>query len=250
MKFEPCAKRIRAFLAGHCVVDSTNAVYVWELPYFPTYFFPRRDVHAELIEVGNDAQASALGQPEFFDVAVDGTTASRAARRLPAAPVEQLREYVRFSWNAMDQWFEEDELVYTHARDPYTRIDILASSRHIRILLDGVPLADTRSARILFETGLPPRYYLPLTDVRLDLLRASDTTTTCPYKGTANYWSVHLGNTLHRDLVWIYHSPLPESQKITGLASFYTEKVDVYIDGKMQERPVTHMGGNSFSDVM
>ncbi|HEY2076840.1 MAG TPA: DUF427 domain-containing protein, partial [Streptosporangiaceae bacterium] len=113
------------------------------------------------------------------------------------------------------------------------------SSRHIRVEVDGVTVADSTSPRILFETGLPPRYYLPLTDARTDLLRPSDTQTHCPYKGTASYWSVDAGNELHKDIVWIYRAPLPESQKIAGLVAFYDEKVDVYIDGVLQRHPQT-----------
>jgi uncharacterized protein (DUF427 family) len=144
---------------------------------------------------------------------------------------------VRFDWGAMSEWLEEDEPVYTHPRSPYTRIDILASSRHVRVELDGVTVADSRSPRILFETGLPARYYLPLTDVRTDLLTPSDTHTSCPYKGTAAYWSVDTGTRVHKDVVWIYRTPLPESQKIAGLACFYNERVEVFVDGEKQSRP-------------
>ncbi|AEF41257.1 DUF427 domain-containing protein [Hoyosella subflava] len=241
VRFEPCAKRIRAYLAGHVVVDTTRALYVWEWPHFPTYYFPTDDIQAELIELDDTADPTNLGVAALYDLAVDGSVASRAARRYVDSPLEELRGRVRLSWTAMDEWLEEDEPVYTHARDPYARIDILASSRHIQIMLDGVVVADSRHARILFETGLPPRYYLPLTDIRMDLLRRSDTTSQCPYKGTANYWSVVIGDTVHRDLVWMYRAPLPESQKVAGLASFYSESVDVYLDGVLQKRPVTGM---------
>jgi uncharacterized protein (DUF427 family) len=139
----------------------------------------------------------------------------------------------------MDEWLEEDEPVYTHPRDPYKRVDILASSRHVRVAVDGVTVADSVRPRILFETGLPPRYYLPLSDIRAELLIPSETQTRCPYKGTAGYWSVDTGHGMHRDLVWIYRAPLPESQKIAGLACFYNERVDLYIDGELQERPRT-----------
>jgi uncharacterized protein (DUF427 family) len=139
----------------------------------------------------------------------------------------------------MDEWLEEDEPVYVHPRNPYTRVDILASSRHIRVELDGQRLAESRSPHILFETGLPPRYYLPLSDVQMRLLRPSDLQTHCPYKGTANYWSVEIDGTTYENLVWIYRTPLPESQKIAGYACFYNEKVDLYVDGVLQSRPRT-----------
>jgi uncharacterized protein (DUF427 family) len=119
-------------------------------------------------------------------------------------------------------------------------VDVLASARHLEVVVDGVTVADSRQPRILFETGLPPRYYLPLTDLRLDLLTPSATETHCPYKGTANYWSLEVGGRRYDDFVWIYRAPLPESQKIAGLACFYNEKVDLHVDGVLQERPRTH----------
>src|SRR5690606_20200851 len=115
------------------------------------------------------------------------------------------------------------------------RVDVLSSSRHVRIEVNGVTVADSRSPRLLFETGLPTRYYLPKTDVRLDLLEPTDTVTHCPYKGTAEYWSVNG----EKDLAWSYRTPLPESEKIAGLIAFYDEKVDVYVDGVRQDRPTT-----------
>jgi uncharacterized protein (DUF427 family) len=139
----------------------------------------------------------------------------------------------------MDHWFEEDELVSVHPRDPYKRVDILASSRHVEVVVNGVSIADSHQPRILFETGLAPRYYLPLTDVRLDLLRPSSSTTQCPYKGTASYWSVEADGEVIEDLAWTYPAPLPESQKIAGLAAFYNERVGLRIDGELQERPGT-----------
>jgi uncharacterized protein (DUF427 family) len=152
--------------------------------------------------------------------------------------VEALRGLVRFRWEAMDEWLEEDEPVYTHPRDPYKRVDILASSRHVQVHVDGMLVADSHQPRILFETSLPPRYYLPPGDVRLDLLRPSPKPMThCPYKGAAGYWDVVIGDAVHEGLAWQYRSPLPESQKIAGLIAFFDERVDVTVDGVRQDRP-------------
>lgn len=239
IRVEHSRKRIRILLAGELVADTTGALLVWEVPYYPTYYVPAADVHAKLIPAGSDSDAR-LGEAEVLTVAVPGgTTAERAARRYPASPARQLNDAVRFDWGAMSEWLEEDEPVYTHPRDPHTRVDILASSRRVRVEIDGVTVADSRSPRILFETGLPPRYYLPLPDVRTDLLRPSDSQSHCPYKGSAAYWSVDTGTSVHEDVVWIYRMPLPESQKIAGLAAFYDEKVDVFIDEVAQRRPHT-----------
>jgi len=211
MRVERSQKRVRALLGGEVVVDTIRPLLVWETPNYPTYYFPAEDVRAKLVPDG-------------------------ALRTFADSTVEELRGAVRLDWSAMDEWLEEDEPVYVHPRDPYTRIDVLASSRHVRIELDGVTVAESRSPRILFETGLVARYYLPMTDVRLDLLRPSDRQTRCPYKGTAGYFSVQVGEHLHRDIIWIYRTPLPESQKIAGLVCFYNERVDLFVDGVRQPR--------------
>jgi uncharacterized protein (DUF427 family) len=242
-RVERSPKRVRVYLAGELVADTRGALLVWEHPYYPVYYLPARDIRAKLIPAGpagTDGGGDAgLGAGELLDVAVDAATAAGAGRRYPAAPRAELRDAVRFDWNAMSEWLEEDEPVYVHARDPHTRIDILASSRHVRVELDGVTVAESRRPRILFETGLPPRHYLPLGDVRMDLFRPSGTQTSCPYKGTASYWSVDTGQNVHTDVVWIYRTPLPESQQVAGLACFYDEKVDVYLDGEHQRQPHT-----------
>jgi len=168
-----------------------------------------------------------------------GKQARSAALRYEDSPIEELRDAIRLDWDAMDAWFEEDEEVFTHARDPYTRVDILPSSRHVRVEVDGVTIAESTSPRLLFETGLPVRYYLPKTHVRMDLLAPTDTVSHCPYKGEAEWWAIQTGDELHDDLAWSYRTPLPESQKIAGLVAFYDEKVDVYVDGVLQDRPQT-----------
>jgi uncharacterized protein (DUF427 family) len=212
---------------------------VWEVPYYPTYYFPLDDVDRGLLKAtGETRRSPSRGEARVHSV---GDRQDAALVYLDS-PMEEIKGHVRFDWGAMDAWFEEDEEVFTHPRDPYSRVDILASGRHVRVEIDGVTVADSRSPRILFETGLPPRYYLPKTDVRLDLLERTDTVTHCPYKGQAEYWSVILPDAdkdAHKDVVWSYRMPLPESQKIAGLVSFYNEKVDIYLDGVLQERPKT-----------
>jgi uncharacterized protein (DUF427 family) len=240
IRVEPTRKRVRALLTGELVADTTRALLVWEIPYYPAYYIPAEDVLAELLPADADSEPKpGLGAPDVLTVKTASAVAEGAARRYPEAADPQLRGYIRLAWNAMSEWLEEDEPVYVHPRSPYTRVDILHSSRHVRVEVDGVTVAESRQPRILYETGLPPRYYLPLSDVRTDLLRPSSNQTSCPYKGTASYWSVDAGRGLHEDIVWIYRTPLPESQKIAGLAAFYDEKVDVFVDGKRQDRPQT-----------
>jgi uncharacterized protein (DUF427 family) len=237
VRVERSEKWVRVYLGGELVADSRSPLLVWEVPYYPTYYFPAGDVRAKLVATGETDRSASRGTAELYDVVTERKTAPGAARRYHDSPLADLRDAVRLQWDAMDEWLEEDEPIYRHARDPYKRVDILASSRHVRVELDGVTLAESRSPRILYETSLPPRYYLPLGDVRMDLLVPSDTHTQCPYKGTAAYWSVRVGERTYEDYVWIYRTPLPESQKIAGLACFYNEKVDLYVDGVRQERP-------------
>jgi uncharacterized protein (DUF427 family) len=239
VRVEAGSKRVRAYLAGRLVVDSIHPVLVWEVPYYPAYYLPRADVRAELVATGEERRSPSRGAGLVYDVLVERAAAPGAALLYPESPIEPLRELVRFEWNSMDEWLEEDEPVYTHPRDPYTRVDILASSRHVRVEAAGTVVADSRAPWILFETGLPPRYYLPLQDVRMDLLRPSDTHTGCPYKGTASYFHLELDGRRYEDYVWIYRYPLPESQKIAGLVAFYNERVDLWVDGVRQPRPHT-----------
>jgi uncharacterized protein (DUF427 family) len=239
VRVEPSQKRVRTYLAGDLVADTIQPLLVWEIPYYPAYYFRAADVRAKLVATGKTEHSPSRGEAEILDVVTERGTAAGAARRYPESPIEELRDAVRLDFAAMDEWLEEDEPIYVHPRSPYTRVDVLASSRHVRVEIDGVTVAESRSPRILYETGLPPRYYLPLPDVRMDLLVPSDTQTHCPYKGTAGYWSVEVNGKRYDDYVWIYRSPLPESQKIAGLACFYNEKVDLYVDGVAQNRPRT-----------
>ncbi|MET8776029.1 DUF427 domain-containing protein [Nocardia sp. NPDC004654] len=237
VKVATSQKRVRVYLGGHLVADTDRPVLVWEIPYYPTYYIPVADLRAKIEPNGETTHSPSRGEATVYDVIVDGVTAPGGALRYHDSPLPELNELVRLDWDAMGDWFEEDEPVYVHPRDPYSRVDILGSSRHIRIEIGGVAVADSHSPRILFETGLPARYYLPLTDVRLDLLHPSDTHSRCPYKGTADYWTVRIGDKEYPDIAWVYRTPLPESQKIAGMACFYNEKVDVWIDGVLEERP-------------
>jgi uncharacterized protein (DUF427 family) len=237
---EPGAKRVRALVDGLTVADTTSPTLVWEIPNYPAYYFPRADVLAELVPTERREHSANRGEAHHFDVHIGGRVVPGAAWSYPASPVEALRDLVRLSWRAMDEWLEEDEPVYVHPRDPYTRVDVLQSSRQVQVVIDGITVADSDQPRILFETGLPPRYYLPLSHLRTELLRPSPTTTQCPYKGTATYYSVEVKGQRYEDWVWMYRYPLPECAKIAGLACFYNERVDLHLDGRLIPRPRTH----------
>ena len=233
VRVEQGAKRIRGFLGGVLVVETTRPLLVWEKPNYPTYYFPAGDVRMELLNPDDSMTHSpSRGDAHLFSVSAGGRTSVGGAAVYTESPFETLRSAVRFEWGAMDAWFEEDEEVYTHPRDPYTRVDILASSRHVRVEVDGTVIAETIRPTLLFETRLPTRFYVPRTDVRMDLLEPSDSITHCPYKGQAEYWSVR-GDGSRTDVAWSYRTPLPESQKIAGLLCFYPEKVDIFVDGML-----------------
>jgi uncharacterized protein (DUF427 family) len=234
VRLEHGAKRVRAYLGGELVADTTHPLLVWEKPYYPTYYFPAADVRAELRADGGVAHSPSRGDGITFSVRAGDSEAAGAAIRYEESPFEELRAAIRLDWAAMDAWFEEDEQVFTHPRDPYTRVDILPSSRHVRIEVEGVTIAETSKPTLLFETNLPVRYYLPKTHIRMDLLSPSESTSHCPYKGDAEYWSFALGDSVKADVAWSYRTPLPESQKIAGLISFYPERVELYVDGVKQ----------------
>ena len=139
----------------------------------------------------------------------------------------------------MDHWYEEEEEVFVHPRDPYHRIDTLPSSRQVRIEIEGIVVAESSRPYLLFETGLPTRYYIPREDIQMNLLAPSEAKTVCPYKGVASYWSFMGDGVSYRNIVWSYEDPIPESPKIRGLLCFFNEKVDLYVDGVLQERPET-----------
>ncbi|CCM04246.1 uncharacterized protein FIBRA_06413 [Fibroporia radiculosa] len=227
---EPSPRRIRILFAGTYIVDTQRSKLVWLKPYYPTYFFESADVPMRYLK-----EVSKSADVQTYDVVVGERKAEAAATEHLAGDLEGL---IEIKFGAMDAWFEEEEQVFVHPKDPYKRVDVLQSSRHVRVEVNGVEVANTRKPRLLFETSLPVRTYIPKTDCRMDLLVSSDLTTSCPYKGTANYYSVKTpsGETF-KDIAWWYHVPLPECADIKGFIAFYDEKVDVWVDGVHQKRP-------------
>lgn len=228
-------KRLRAFSGGQLVVDSTHPLFVWEHMYFPEYFFLPADLEAEVRPNGTGPRSKVLGPSELFDVVVGDRVLPRAAVRYRQAPSPAMREAFTLVWSSFDTWLEEDEVVHTHSRNPYVRLDALASSRHVRVVAHGQVLAESARPVVLYETGVVPRYYLPRVDVRMDLLTPSPTTSHCPYKGTATYWNAVVDGTELSDVVWGYVTPLPEAMRVAGMVAFWPEKnsdLEVYVDGE------------------
>jgi uncharacterized protein (DUF427 family) len=240
VRVEPALKRVRIMLGGVVVADTTDAAYVWENPSYPQYYIPLGDIlPGTLKETGTTSRSPSRGTAQHYSVHGGDRVADDAAWCFTDSPIEALRDRVRFDWWAMDAWFEEDEEVFVHPRSPYTRVDILRASRTVRVEVDGEIVAETTHPTFLFETGLPRRTYIPKLDVRMELLDPTGSATMCPYKGTARYWSIRAGGTLHPDLAWSYDAPFRESAPIAGLVAFFDEKVDVFVDGERQPRPKT-----------
>lgn len=244
IRLEPCPKRIRPFFAGTPIADSRRVVLMLESGRLPVYYFPLEDVAGHLlIPHHREGTSHRKGRASFFSVAVRDRIAENAAWSYPdpTPSCSDIKGHVAFYWGRMDAWFEEDEEVVGHARNPYHRIDVLESSRHVVVELDGRILAETRRPKLLFETGLPTRYYIPKVDVDMTLLEPSDTVTVCAYKGKATaYWSAQTSNgELVPDVAWSYPAPSPECSKIANMVCFYNEKTDISVDGERQERPRT-----------
>jgi len=238
---EPVPRRVRAMLAGQTVVDSTRAWYLWEWPFYPQYYIPEADVREGVLVAEDREQASRRGTVTVHGLRVGEVYRPRAARLQRESSIDGLAGRVRFQWEALDEWFEEDEPVFVHPRNPYVRVDALRSSRAVRIELEGVRLAESSAPVMVFETGLPTRYYFDRTAVDFEHLIASGTQTACPYKGrTSGYWSVRIGETVHADVAWVYDFPTRQLLPIAGLVAFYNERVDVFLDGVRLDRPNTH----------
>ncbi len=240
---EPVPRRVRGRLGGATVFDTTRALYVWEWPFYPQYYIPADDVRTDLLVDEQQVEQTPRGEAQIYGLRVADVSRPAVAKKLTDSHVDGLTDTLRFDWSALDGWFEEDEQVFVHPRNPYTRVDALRSTRQVRVELDGVVLAESSSPVMVFETGLPTRYYLNRTDVNVEHLVASDTVTECPYKGTTSQtWSIKIGDEVHRDLAWAYDFPTRQLLPITGLVAFYNEKVDIVLDGERLERPETHFG--------
>jgi uncharacterized protein (DUF427 family) len=239
-RIEPAPRRVRGYFGDTLLFDTNRARYVWEVPYYPQYYIPVSDVRMEHLEDEDHPQRVQLGASRMHSLSTDRRTQKSAARVFDSEGCGPVAGYVRFEWDALD-WFEEDEPIIGHPRNPYVRVDALRSHRHVRVELDGVVLADTHSPVLLFETGLPTRYYIDRTDVAFEHLQASQTQSVCPYKGiTSGYWSVRVGDTVHPDLAWTYDYPLDQVAPVARLIAFYNEKLDIFVDGVELSRPQTH----------
>lgn len=242
IEIEPCPRWVRVIFNGETIADSKGVLLLREIGLVPTYYFPREDVRMDLMApTDHHTQCGYKGEASYWTLKVGDRVAENAAWGYldPLPLAADIKGYVGFYWKLMDAWYEEEEQVFVHPRDPYKRVDVMPSSRHVQVVVGGQTIADTRRPRLLFETGMPTRYYIPREDVRMELLESTDASTRCPYKGVASYWRPTVGDA-SRDVAWAYLDPIPEWPRIKGLIAFFNERVDaIYVDGERQPRPKT-----------
>lgn len=239
---EDSPRRIRARLGTETVVDSRHAKLLHEHGHVPVYYFPEADVRMELLEAtDHSTRCPWKGQASHWSIRVGDQLAENAVWSYPD-PLDDappIAGHYACHWGAMDEWLEEDEQAVVHARDPYTRIDVLDTSRHVEVSVEGEVVADTRRASVLFESGLPPRWYIPRDDVRMELLSETGNQTACAYKGFADALSIRAGGGEQVGLAWTYPEPRRDAEQVRGYVAFLNEGVDLRLDGEDQERPVT-----------
>ncbi|KAK0830087.1 hypothetical protein LTR03_016026 [Friedmanniomyces endolithicus] len=245
----PTPRMIKLLFNGSYILKTTHAHYVWEHPYYPHFYVPL----AELQSTSSQTQLT-ISERETYHSPSDhktilahqlsltvGTKSTSNVLSFPSTltegPAAPLAGLVRIDFDSLDAWFEEDTPIHVHPKDPFKRLDILSSTRPIRVLINRVLVAETSTFYLPFSALLDP-----------GVLRASATRTRCPYKGEAEYWSVEVGGEVYEDVIWYYRTPTMESAAVAGLVCFYNEKVDIELDGKMLERPDTHFGKSKPSE--
>ncbi|MEV7323100.1 DUF427 domain-containing protein [Streptomyces sp. NPDC093970] len=234
---EPVPRRIRGTIGGRVVFDTRRALYVWERQAYPQFSIPVEDLVEGELHDDKHMERRGAGPAHRHTLQVGAEIRAGSAWVWGEGAPRALRDTVRFEWDALDSWLEEDEPVFVHPRSPYTRVDALRSGSSVRVELDGVVLAEAAGCVKLFETGLPTRYYLDRATVDWTRLRHSDTVTRCPYKGTTSgYWSFDGDTASHEDIAWTYDFPTVEAHRIAGLTAFYNEHVDLRVDGFLLPR--------------
>lgn len=253
LRYEHVDKRIRATLRDALVLDSRRPLLVWEpRRLVPSYAVPEQDVSASVRRASQPPSDGASRRIEIdgrpvLDPSIPftvhtapgaGADLEIAGEVLPGAAFRSddpaLDGYLIIDFAACDAWYEEDERTLGHPRDPFHRIEIVHSSREVRVELDGLLLAESRARYLLYESMLPVRYYLPAGDVDMSRLEASSTRTICAYKGHASYWARQ-----GADLAWCYVEPQREAAEVRDRVAFFNERVDLIVDGQRLERPVT-----------
>lgn len=239
-------RRVHVHFDGIRVADSERTMLLRQHGFLPVYYFPEDDVRTDLLVATDYTTTSPYkGTASYWHLDTGSRVARFAVWRYPQ-PKEGSPDtsgHYGFDWHSMDAWWEENERIHVHARDPFLRVDAIESARSVRIEIAGRTVAETRRPVMLFETGLATRYYVPEEDVQSGLLEPSATYTLCPYKGRARYHDMRIGETRHRDVAWQYVQPLPAVAAIAGHLAFWNERADttIFVDGK----PLTDRGARA-----
>jgi uncharacterized protein (DUF427 family) len=229
---QPVPRRIRGIVAGRTVFDTRRARYVWDSVKYPQYYVPLSDVDPAALREEGRVQKLRRGTAEMFGLAAGKETRRGAARVFTNATDPELANHVRFDWDGLDAWFEEDEQIFVHPRNPYTRVDALRSSAHVGVVFHGAVLAESAATVMVFETGLPTRYYFDRTSVDFTRLTPTATQTACPYKGrTSDYWTATVDGVIEPDIAWSYLFPTAALLSIAGLVAFYNDRTEITVDG-------------------
>ena len=239
----PSPKRLRVKVGELIVADSAEALVLQESDHLPVYYFPIKDVDESfLMPSTTRTECPYKGVASHYSLNTGVTLVQDAGWRYlePFKGCPPIADYMGFYWSKMDHWYEEDEEIFVHARDPFRRVDCLPSSRRVQVFVDGEMVADSKKGVFLFETGHPTRYYLPIADTHLELLSPSRYISRCPYKGIASYYHLTVNGKHHENFVWYYPEPVHEAARIKGLVCFYNELVDrILVDGVEQPKPET-----------
>lgn len=243
LEVNPSPRRVRVKFGGETIADSTHALLMCEGGHVPIYYFPMSDVRMDLFTpTDHGSHCGYKGDASYWTLTVGDRIEEDVmwSYRDPYQEMLHIKDYVAFYWGRMDSWWEEDEEIYKHARDPKHRVDAILSHRPVKVTLGGETVAESTNARFVFETNHPVRYYLPRQDVRMEILSSSETSSQCPYKGIARYYSAMVGGKIYPDIAWTYADPIDECPKIRDLICFYNENVDaILVDGVEVEKPVT-----------
>jgi len=239
----PSPKRLRIKVGDLFIADTTEALVLQESDHLPVYYFPIRDVDESfLMPSTTKTECPYKGTASHYSLNTGVTLVQDAGWRYlePIKGCPPIADYMGFYWSKMDHWYEEDEEIFVHARDPFRRVDCLPSSRRVEVFVGGEKVADSKKGVFLFETGHPTRYYLPISDTRLELLSPSRYISRCPYKGIASYYHLTVNGKCYENMVWYYPEPVHEAARVKGLVCFYDEFVDrILVDGVEQPKPET-----------
>jgi uncharacterized protein (DUF427 family) len=230
--FEAYPRRLRALVGDRVVLDTVGAQLLHETGILPRVYVPVEDVDASVLErTDTSTHCPFKGDASYWTLRVGDRVIEDAvwAYEQPLEAASWLAGYASVYPDKVDAWFCEDEPLFGHLRDPYHRVDVYETARTVRVRVDGDVVAESGRAKLLYETGIPVRAYVPAADVRPGVLSPSDTRTVCPYKGEASYWHVQAGGRRVEDAAWSYETPLPEALDVARHLSFWGDEVDVEI---------------------